>query len=421
MQLSYSMREQFARYHARTQRWAVLVCHRRSGKTTATVNDLILKACRPGRPDARYAFIAPYFSQAKDIAWGFVKKYSEPLWSGEPNETELRVDFINGARIRLYGADNPDRLRGLGFDGVVCDEFADWRSGVWDEVVRPTLLDRQGFATFIGTPKGKNEFYETYQRAKEDDRWFRMLLKGSDSNLIPLEEMEHLKATMDSDAYNQEIECSFEASLKGSYYSEEMERGYREGRIGRVPVERTSKVHTAWDLGYSDSTAIWFIQAIGKERRLVDYYEASGVGFDHYAKVLNEKGYVYGDHYFPFDVQAKMLGMDQDRITTLKRLGIEVSVVPQGNIQDGINAVRSLLGAAWIDEARCEKGIECLKAYRKTWDDRKKVWADKPLHDWASHGADALRTFATGFINKHNIEPNYNRNYRPSPLGWQGA
>jgi hypothetical protein len=226
---------------------------------------------------------------------------------------------------------------------------------------------------------------------------------------------------MDSDAYNQEIECSFEASLKGAYYSQEIERCYGEGRIGRVPVERTAKVHTAWDLGYSDSTAIWFIQTIGKERRLVDYYEASGVGFDHYANILKDKGYVYGDHYFPHDVQAKMLGMDQDRVTTLKRLGIEATIAPQGNVQDGINAVRSLLGATWIDEEKCEKGLECLKAYRKAWDDKKKIWADKPFHDWASHGADALRTFATGFINRHPIEPNYTRGYRPSPLGWQGA
>jgi len=366
-ELPYEMREQFAEFHARTQRWAVNVCHRRSGKTTAATNDLILKACRPGRPDARYAFIAPYFSQAKDIAWVILKRYSEPLWAGEPNETELRVDFVNGARIRLYGADNPDRLRGLGFDGVVADEFADWRSGVWDEVVRPTLLDRQGFATFIGTPKGKNEFYEIYNKAT-DDKWFRMMLRGSQSKLIPEEELEHLKATMDPDAYNQEIECSWEASLKGAYYSEEIDRAYREGRIGRVPVERTAKVHTAWDLGYSDSTAIWFIQTIGKERRLVDYYEASGVGFDHYANVLKERDYVYGDHYFPHDIQAKMLGMDTDRVTTLKRLGIECTIVPQGNLQDGINATRSLLGACWMDSDKCEQGIECLKAYRKSWD-----------------------------------------------------
>jgi hypothetical protein len=414
------MRKQFYEYHKRTQRWAVLVCHRRSGKTTATLNDLILKACKPKDGEARYAFVAPYFSQAKDIAWGYLKRYSEPLWAGEPNETELRVDFVNGARIRLYGADNPDRLRGLGFDGVVCDEFADWRSGVWDEVVRPTLLDRQGFATFIGTPKGKNEFYETYERARDNPSWFRMMLKGSESHLIPDDELQHLRDTMDPDAYNQEIECSFEASLKGSYYTEEMSRAHGESRIGRVPVDRSLKVDTAWDLGYSDSTAIWFIQSVGKERRFVDYYEASGVGFDHYAKVLNDKKYVYGDHYFPHDISAKMIGMDKSRLETLRSLGIEATVVPQGSVQDGINAVRGILNQAWFDEKKCERGLECLKAYRKEWDDMHKCWRDKPVHDWSSHGADAIRTFATGFQEKHPIV-NYRRLSQPTSSGWQSV
>ena len=421
--LTYEMRKQFFEYHRRKQRWAIIVAHRRSGKTTATLNDLILRACSPDRPDWRGAFVAPFFSQAKDVAWSILKQYSQPLWGGEPNETELRVDFVNGARIRLYGADNPDRLRGLGFDGIVCDEFADWRSGVWDEVVRPTLLDRQGFATFIGTPKGKNEFWETYERAKKDPSWYSCLLTGSRTHLIPEAELAHLKATMSEDAYNQEIECSFEASLKGAYYSEEIARAIGEGRIGRIPVDRAIKVSTAWDLGYTDSTAIWFVQCVGKERRLVDYYESSGVDFDHYARLLKDKKYVYDKHYFPHDIAAHMIGMGKSRLDTLRALGIDATIVPQHNVQDGINAVRRLLASCYIDEKRCERGIEALKAYRKEWDDRNKLWRDKPLHDWSSHGADALRSFAVGFQEGHpDIWANLKAKYRAmGKESWQGV
>jgi len=422
-ELPYEMRQVFYEYHKRKQRWAIICAHRRSGKTTATLNDIILRSCDPGRPDARYAFIAPYFSQAKDVAWSLLKQYSQPLWGSEPNETELRVDFVNGARVRLYGADNPDRLRGLGFDGVVCDEFADWRSGVWDEVVRPTLLDRGGFATFIGTPKGKNEFWDVYERARDNPEWYRVMLRGSETHLIPLEEMRHLKESMSEDAYNQEIECSWEASLKGAYYADEISNAIGESRIGRVPVDRTIKVNTAWDLGYSDSTAIWFVQAVGKERRLIDYYEASGVGFDHYARVLKDKRYVYDKHFFPHDIAAHMIGMDRSRLETLRALGIEATIVPQHDVYDGINAVRKLLQSCYIDAVRCERGLEALKAYRKEWDDKLKVWRDKPLHDWASHGADALRYFATGFMETHpDIWGNLKGKYRQlGSQSWQGV
>lgn len=422
--LIYDMREQFYEYHKRKQRWAVIVAHRRSGKTTATLNDLIIRACDPGRPDWRGAFVAPYFSQAKDVAWSILKHYSQMLWAGEPNETELRVDFVNGARIRLYGADNPDRLRGLGFDGIVCDEFADWRSGVWDEVVRPTLLDRQGFATFIGTPKGKNEFWETYQRAITlPAEWYSCLLLGSRTGLVPEAELKAMKASMSEDAYAQEIECSFEASLKGAYYSEEISRAYGESRIGRIPVDRAIKVNTAWDLGYTDSTAIWFVQCVGKERRLVDYYESSGVDFDHYARLLKDKKYVYDKHYFPHDIAAHMIGMGKSRLDTLRTLGIDATIVPQHNVQDGINAVRRLLSSAYIDEGRCGRGLEAIKAYRKEWDDRNKLWRDKPLHDWASHGADALRSFAVGFQETHpDLWSNLKGRLRqPGSESWQGV
>ena len=240
-------------------------------------------------PNGRFAYVAPFYSQAKDIAWEPLKYFSGPLLADSPNESELRVDLVNGARIRLYGADNPERLRGLGFDAIVCDEFADWRPGVWSEVLRPALADRQGSATFIGTPKGKNEFWELWQLASKSDAWFLMELKASATGLLPQEELEASREAMSKEQYAQEFECSFDSALQGAFYVEELGRAKTEGRITRVPIERAIPVHTGWDLGISDSTAIWFAQFVGKEVRLIDYEEHDGMGLDFYAQLLAEK------------------------------------------------------------------------------------------------------------------------------------
>jgi hypothetical protein len=180
IELDYCSRWQFEHYHDRTQRWAVLVCHRRAGKTVATVCDLIIRACEENKHDGRYAMVAPLYNQVKDNAWSYLKHYARPLLAEEPREAELSVLLVNGAKIRLYGADNPDRLRGGYFDGVVLDEFADMKSDVWRAVVRPMLSDRKGWATIIGTPKGKNEFWRVYHDAQKDPDWFHMMLRASD-------------------------------------------------------------------------------------------------------------------------------------------------------------------------------------------------------------------------------------------------
>jgi phage terminase large subunit len=328
------------------------------------------------------------------------------------NESELRVDYPNHGQVRLYGADNADSLRGIYLDGVVLDEFADMDPRVWSEIIRPALADRQGWAVFIGTPKGRNAFYTLHQQSlgidpntKQFDqelknRWFSLMLKASETGLISTDELQSTRRDLSEDQYQQEFECSFDAAIQGAFYADELRRAESEGRIGKVPIDRALLVHTAWDLGVTDSTAIWFVQCVGKERRLVDYYEASGVGFDVYAKVLKEKGYNYGDHYFPHDVQAHELSSGTSRVDTLRGLGIEPVVVPMSNVMDGINAVRRMLDSTWIDKDRCVRGLDALKQYRREYDDKLKDWKLRPLHDWSSHGADALRTFAGGFEEK---------------------
>jgi hypothetical protein len=311
----------------------------------------------------------------------------------------------------------------LGFDAIVADEFADWRSGVWSEILRPALVDKAGWVTFIGTPRGKNEFWQLWQIAKDADAWFRLELKASDTHLIPLEELGAASLAMTKDQYAQEFECSFDAGITGAFYSEELERAKTQGRITRIPIDRAVPVHTGWDLGVSDSTAIWFIQMVGKERRLIDYYETSGVGLDHYAKVLEEKDYVWGHHFFPHDIANRELSTGHSRADTLRGLGIEPEIVPQAAPLDGINAVRRMLDSTWIDPERCERGLEALKQYRREWDDKLKTWKMRPRHDWSSHGADALRTFAMGFEDRAGIKkPASKRRWVPRMGGsWLGA
>lgn len=425
IEIDYWPRIQFAPFHERTQRWACLVAHRRAGKTVATINDKIRRAITDAKPDGRYAYIAPLYNQAKDIAWSYLKQYAYPLLSAPPNESELRVDLINGSRIRLYGADNPDRLRGLYLDGVTLDEYGDMKPSLWTDVLRPALSDRKGWATFIGTPKGKNAFYEIMYGAEgrlgaiSDPDWFALTLKASDTNLIDAAELADARKQMGEDQYAQEYECSFDAAIKGAFYADELKRAEADGRIGRIPIDRGVAVQTAWDLGITDSTAIWFVQCVGKERRLIDYYEASGVGLDHYAQVLKDKGYIYGTHYFPHDVQVKELGSGLSRVQTLAGLGITAEVVPVSAVMDGINATRRMLDQCWIDKERCARGLEAIKQYRREFDETLKDWKTRPLHDWTSHGADALRTFASGYHDKTELKP---MNVSPRGAGsWMGG
>ena len=398
IEIPYLPREQVRAYHDRAERYACIVAHRRFGKTVAAVNDLIRDCLTIQRDSVRVAYIAPFYRQAKAIAWDYAKEFTAPIPGIEVNESELRIDFPNGARLRLFGADNYDAMRGLYFDAVVLDEPADFPVSAWPTVIRPALADRKGKATFIGTPKGKNEFWETYNRARKQPDWFCAMFKASETGIIDQEELDEALAVMGEDRYLQEFECSFEAAIQGSYYGDEMRRAQDEGRITRVSYEPNLPVVTAWDLGIGDSTAIWFAQFHGTEKRIIDYYESSGVGLDHYVKVLEGKGFVYGQHILPHDVQVKELGTGKSRFETLIALGIrDIHIAPKLRVDDGIQAVRSFLRTTWIDEEKCERGIEALRQYRRDFDEKGKTFRGRPMHDWTSHGADAMRYLATGY------------------------
>ena len=397
IEIDYTPRLQAREFHDRTERFAVLVAHRRFGKTVAAVNDLIRDALTIDLPNVRVAYIAPYLSQSKAVAWDYALEYTRDIPQIKVNHSELRIDFPNGARFRLFGADNYNAMRGLYFDAVVLDEMADFPASAWPTVIRPAIVDRKGRATIIGTPKGKNEFWEMYDYAKNHPEWWCRMFKASETDILDADELEEAKRTMGEDRYEQEFQCSFEAAIQGAYYAQEMKTATSDGRVTNVPYDPAVGVTTAWDLGIGDSTAIFFAQYVGQEIRIIDYYESSGVGLDHYAKVLSEKGYHYVEHILPHDVQVKELGTGKSRIETLDALGIsDITIAPKLAVDDGIQAARSMIARCWFDEEDCARGIEALRQYRREFDERLKTWRGRPLHDWTSHGADAFRYLAVG-------------------------
>lgn len=397
--IPYAPREVFSPFHERRDRWAVVVAHRRCGKTVACINDLIRRAFEDGKKDGRYAYIAPYHSQAKSIAWDYLLRYSQPVRS-QANHSELWIELINGARIRLYGADNPDALRGLYLDGVILDEYADMRPRVWGEIIRPLLADRQGWAVFIGTPKGHNAFHAVWTDANRLDNWYAVMLRASTTGLISEHELIDAKRTMSIDQYEQEFECSFEAAILGAYFGKEMRVITDAGQIGKVEYDPTAPVHTAWDLGYSDDTAIWWYQVLRGEIHLIDYHSSSGNPILYYTELMESKPYRYGLHWLPHDARAKTLASGGKSIIEMvaDKLGMEtLRIVPSLSLQDGIQAARVALMRSWFDADKTADGIECLRQYQREFDDDKKVFRDKPRHDWTSHGADAFRMMAVAW------------------------
>ena len=406
IELDYKPREVFQDFHDREQRWSVIVAHRRCGKTVLCINDLIYRALTDDKEDGRYGYVSPFYSQSKTIAWDYLLKFSRPVLA-KANQSELWVELINGARIRLFGADNPDNLRGLYLDGVVLDEYADMKSSIFGAVIRPLLSDRNGYAVFIGTPKGHNAFWDIYQNAIKDDGWYVKTLRASQTGLLAHDELEDAKRMMSEDQYLQEFECDFESAILGAFFGKEMRSITDAGRITDVPYDPLFPVHTAWDLGYSDDTTIWFYQVVHGEIHLLDYHSSNGQNIPYYVDVIKSRDYVYGTHWLPHDARAKTLASGGKSIIEQLSEKIDIKsfrIVPSLSLQDGIQAVRMALTRSWFD-FKCDEGIECLKQYQREYDDDKKMFRDKPRHDWTSHGADAFRMLAIAWKEEEKALP----------------
>jgi hypothetical protein len=417
VELTYEPRPLQAEIHRGmdTHRFGAVVCHRRFGKTVMALNHLQIAALECQRERPRFAFIAPTYSQAKSIAWDYLVHYASPIPGIKPRVSELSVTYPNDAQVRLFGADNPDSLRGLYFDGVVFDEYGLQPPRIFTEVIRPALSDREGWALFLGTPAGKNQFYDVIQQAKSDPGWYFAEFKASQTGYVKPYELDAARKDMTPDEYQQEYECSFEASVKGAIYAAELASARSSGRIVRVGVDPVLPVDTDWDLGVGDATAIWFSQSLRSgEVRLIDYYEASGEGLPHYAKVLRDKGYTYGTHWAPHDIAVKELGSGRSRLETAHTLGIRFQIAPNVPLEDGIHAARMLLPRCWFDETRCQAGLEALQHYRRDFNTRINEFKATPVHDWASHGADAFRYLA---LRQQTPHPRKAPKYKPLPMG----
>ena len=412
--LPYAPRPAFLPFHARTQRWGCLVAHRRAGKTVAAINDVIRAAatCKTAFP--LFGYIAPYRSQAKSVVWDYLKNFAQPIIA-DSNEAELTVTLMNGAKIKLFGADNADAMRGLGFDGCYLDEYGDFRPSIWGNIVRPALSDKMGWCVFGGTPKGKNQFWNIYEIARQNPaEWFLLRLPASSSGLLPPSELKAARAQLTEDQYLQEMETSFEASILGSFYGTELREAEEQGRITNIAVDPVVPVHTAWDLGYRDDTAIWWYQVVRGEIHVIDFYSVSGANIEELAQVITDRGYRYGKHFLPHDAKAKTLASGGKSIIEqlAQYLGLgTLSIVPDLSVQDGIQAVRQMLPRVWFDN-RCYEGVEALKQYQREYDEDKKAFRQTPRHDWTSHPADAFRMMAISWKN----EPVFKAPDREKPL-----
>ena len=377
--------------HQELKRFNVIVCHRRFGKTVFAINEAIKRAFTVNKKNPRIAYIAPLYRQAKAVAWDYLKEFTQPIPGRQFNESELRADLPNGARIQLFGGDSPDSLRGIYLDLAILDEYAQMSPRLWSEIIRPTLSDRKGGAIFIGTPKGHNQFYELYRDAQEDQDWLAQVHKASETGIVDAEELESASRAMTEAEYAQEYECSWQAAIRGAYYGSLIADLEDKNRITSVPYDDTVQVETWWDLGIGDSTAIWFVQRVGVEIHVIDYYEMTGEGLPHYAKVLDDKPYKYSQHVAPHDIRVRELGSGKSRLEIARDLGIRFEIAPQQGVDDGIQAVRAILPKCWFDKQKCSPGIEAMRQYRAEYDDRLRALRTRPLHDWSSHAADAFR------------------------------
>jgi hypothetical protein len=419
-------------------RFLVLVCHRRFGKTIFGVNHINHAGWKNPLKNPQYAYIAPTYSQAKRIAWDYFKDYTRCFPGTKANKSELTLEIPRPhmediMKVYLLGAESADNIRGMYLDGAVLDEYAMFDPTIWGTIIRPTLSDRLGWGIFVSTPKGMNHYYDLLLYAQKmmaeitdylrdnpdkamgdvDDHkksWAAKVYKASETGIIAQSELDAARAELSKEEYAQEYECDFTASLMGAYYNNYIEEAEKDERITNVPYDPAVSVFTFWDLGIRDAMAIWFIQFVGKERHVIDYYEATGKDVRECIGVLQKRPYVYGGMYLPHDANATEYTTGTQRVDVFRQLvTYPVYVVAKTPIADGIESVRRILPMCWFDRVKCDQGIKALRHYHKEYDTKKKIFSNSPKHDWSSHGADAFRTFATSTVGNFGMSGMRNR------------
>jgi hypothetical protein len=390
-----------------------LVHHRRAGK-----DELCLRHTARALQQrvGSYWIMLPMQEQARKAIWRAVDPHKgkrridlafPPPLREKTLDQEMLIQFKNGSTVQILGSDNYNSLVGSPPAGIVFSEWPLSDPNAWSYMA-PILEENKGWAVFNGTPRGPNHGKTLFDHADRNPDWFCELLTADQTGVFTPAQLERIEQEYiglhgedhGRSIFQQEYMCSFTAAVLGTYYGAELAAAERQGRICGVPYDSSARVTTAWDLGIGDSTAIWFMQKAGKEIHLIDYYEASGQALSHYVQILEKRGYFYDRHVLPHDAQARELGTGTTRIAVLERLGLRsgmhgrIDIAPKQQDEEGINAVRSILSRCWFDADKCRKGIEALKLYRTEWDQDKRVFRRKPLHDWTSHAADAFAYLA---------------------------
>ena len=376
-------------------RFAVLNCHRRFGKTILIILHLIKKALTNDKKNPRYYLIGPTFVSIKRVCWDYLKQYASCIPGTTFNETELRCDLPNGARITLLSSEDPDKIRGIYADGVCIDECSQMNPILWNEIIRPALSDRKGFCYFISTPAGmSNIFYDLYQHAQSDPTWLAYTAKASETGIIDQEELDAAKAQMGDAKYKQEFECDWIANIEGAVYGEIIKSLEEKKQITRIAYDPALMVHTAWDLGVDDSTAIVFYQLLGNQILIIDYYENNREGLPHYVQVVKDKDYVYGEHFAPHDIEVTEFSTGKTRREVAYQLGIRFKILPKINLEDGIHNLKMVLPKCWFDIENTKPLIDALRHHHRKYNEKMKMFSNKPVKDWSSHAADAARYMA---------------------------
>ena len=375
---------------------AVLVWHRRAGKDTSAWNYLIYTAYEK---KGVYYYVFPTFAQGRKVLWDsmtmegikFLDFIPKQLIANTNNQ-EMKIRLKNGSIIQIVGSDNYDAIMGTNPSGCIFSEYSMQDPNAW-QYIRPILDANKGWAIFVFTPRGANHAKDLYDMASNNPEWFCQRLTVEDTKIMSREDLDKIRLEGTSeDMIQQEWYCSFSQGIVGSYYARYLQEARDDGRVGKVPWDSQQLVHTAWDLGIRDSMCIIWFQLIGKEIHCLDYYEASGEGLPHYAKILKDKPYLYGIHYAPHDIEARELSHGLSRREVAAGLGIRYQVLPTLKLSkaEAIECVRGRFNRLWIDETKCKRLILCIENYRKIWNDKMQCYQEQPLHDWASHGADAF-------------------------------
>lgn len=380
----------------------IWVWHRRSGKDSAAGNYI---AKESHRRIGNYWALYPTAKQGRKAMWEAVDRdgrrvidqmFPPPLRDTTRND-EMFIRFKNGSSVQVTGSDQADSLVGSNPVGVVFSEYALTSPSTW-RFVEPILIENGGWAIFNSTPRGKNHLYDMVERNKDrPDKWFVSVKGWRDTGVITQADIDEAIASgMPPEIAAQEFDCSFNAVNVGVVYSREMVALRAQGRIRSVPYDPRYPVETAWDVGHRDATSILFFQRMPNGTiHIIDHHTDRSKGFPYYAGIVHSRGYAYSRHVGPHDLDNTLWIADASAQVIARNLGVHFTIAPKLRVDEGIMSARLFLGRCHIDADRCSQFIASLDQYQYEWDEDTRTLTTKPVHDWSSHDADALRYAAT--------------------------